>query len=142
LQESFLKSNLTFEGNKMINPNIHSISKKSLKYNLKNTFKGEISEKGYTYIFELLLKIINNLSENIVGEFEEYNQRRIQHGLPRLKRLNKYVIKRCLDNIFKQYVDNINGEKGERNKELSYQDDTLNSKNRNCVIEDAGIEVV
>jgi hypothetical protein len=115
---------------------------KLIKRILRGTYHGEISKNSCIYVQKFFRNIFYQLQENVVIEFEEYNLRRLQHGLPRLKRLNKYVIKRCLDKIIKQYVDNISGEEGEKNKKLPYQNDTLNSKYKKSVIEEAGIEVV
>jgi hypothetical protein len=115
---------------------------KPIRFIFKKYYTGEICENVCTYVRDFLLSITNDLAINAVQEFKKYNNRRTEHGLPQLKRLNKYVIMRCLDKIIKQYANNNIGKGGIVNDILLCQDDISKLINKNHVIEDAGIEVV
>ena len=116
---------------------------KPIKRILKKYYYGEISRDVCIYVRDSLLDITNKLAENAVKEFEQYNLRREQQGLYRIKRLNIFVFQRCMETFFKPIVDINNGEEGRINERLLCQDGGLiNKKGENITAKNADVEVV
>ena len=103
---------------------------KPIKRILKKYYNGEICENVCIYVKDILLETTNLLAKNAVKEFEQYNSRRKQQGLHRVRRLNKFVFQRSKEMVFKPIVDINNGEEGVENNGLLCQDGNMIDKNR------------
>lgn len=85
---------------------------KPIKTILKKHHDGEVSDEAVVYVRDILLDFTEFLAEESVKDFNEMNQRRQEHGLPILKRLDRFTFKNVFERFFKQIKDKNIGEVG------------------------------
>ena len=59
-----------------------------------------VSEESLVELRDFIEEIVRKIVVEAVKEFEELNTRRKMQGLRELRRLNKYSVKRAIDNVF------------------------------------------
>ena len=89
---------------------------KTVKKIMKQHWDGEISYDACVYVRDYVYDVICYIVEEGVSEFEDINNRREKHGLPRLKRLDKSSFE-GVSSIYSQQIC-IDGEIGQSNREL------------------------
>jgi len=99
---------------------------KPIKHILKNYHKGEISDDACYYVRDILLELTEILAEKAVKEFEEINNERKKHGIPKLKRLDKSSFINIWDSFFKSIDVSNMGKVGKNNNTLLCQDGAKN----------------
>jgi len=91
---------------------------KMVKRIMKEQWDGEISYDACVYVRDVLYDVLCDIIEFGVYEFEEVNNCRKQHGLPRLKRLDKSSFS-GVSSLYSQYICNY-GKIGQVNRDLLF----------------------
>lgn len=99
---------------------------KPIKYILKKYHKGEVSEDACYYVKDLLLEFTEILAEEAEKQFKDSNNDRKKHGIPKLKRLNKYTFIDIRNRFFKRINISNMGEVEKEDKILLCQDGATN----------------
>jgi len=94
----------------------HTLPLKTVKRIMKEQWDGEISHDACVYVRDYVYDVICEIVEESVYEFEEINNRRVQHGLPSLKRLDRSSFQ-GVSSKYSQQICN-DGEIGQSNREL------------------------
>lgn len=79
---------------------------KPLSRMLRQNCHYHISSEAIVLLRNILEELVYEIRRNALKEFEEMNNRREQQGLPLLKRLNSWALRKAIDNILKSNSDN------------------------------------
>lgn len=101
---------------------LYHLPLKPIKHILKCYYNGEISDDACFYVRDLLVLLTEFLAKEAVQEFKNSNMDRQNHGLSKLKRLNKESFVLVRDRFFKNIDDITTGKVGNHTQILLCQD--------------------
>ena len=98
----------------------YEISERLVKRICKKYVKAEVSKEGLCYLKEYLNSLLDEISISINEEFTNYNNQRQSYKISKAKRIDVFIIKKCLDELFITKHRFGNGDIGQGNSETMF----------------------
>ena len=96
------------------------ISYKKVKRIIKKHVKEEVCMDCILFLQDHVTKELNDIGIALKIELDGYNKRREIIKLPKVKRLNVYILRIALEKIYKQSCFDYSRDEGEQNSNTSF----------------------